>query len=240
LRCSDREHDAAGCARSAAAHHAFDETFYVLEGELTFKLGDELSLARAGEVAFARAGTPHTFTNRSEAPARFLIVCTPAGFEREFARRAAALAGIEPPSWAVQPIPEVTVIGPPISDDDIRRPRARHDESTRAQRRAEMTFGASANRGVAPRMGRRDAGVMAFLLAHPPTSGSNTRRHIWTRPRPRRIKRSMVKTVATEVTTLGSPINPGVDPAMAHIASLADAERVMQIRCMVVDGGGSR
>jgi quercetin dioxygenase-like cupin family protein len=111
-------------ARSAAAHHAFDETFYVLEGELTFKLGDELSLARAGEVAFARAGTPHTFTNRSEAPARFLIVCTPAGFEREFARRAAALAGIEPPSWAVQPIPEVTVIGPPISDDDIRRPRA--------------------------------------------------------------------------------------------------------------------
>jgi hypothetical protein len=27
---------------------------------------------------------------------------------------------------------------------------------------------------------------------------------------------------------------------MAHIASLADAERVMQIRCMVVDGGGSR
>jgi hypothetical protein len=50
----------------------------------------------------------------------------------------------------------------------------------------------------------------------------------------------MVKTVATEVTTLGSPINPGVDPAMAHIASLADAERVMQIRCMVVDGGGSR
>jgi hypothetical protein len=42
----------AECARSAAAHHAFDETFYVLEGELTFKLGDELSLcpSRRGRV----------------------------------------------------------------------------------------------------------------------------------------------------------------------------------------------
>src|SRR5262245_60444120 len=69
--------------------HAFDETFYVLEGELTFQLGSELTIARAGQLAFALGGTPHTLANRSAAAARFLIVCTPAGFEREFARRAA-------------------------------------------------------------------------------------------------------------------------------------------------------
>jgi hypothetical protein len=39
---------------------------------------------------------------------------TPAGFEREFARRAARRDGVEPPEWAQQPIPEVTVVGPRI------------------------------------------------------------------------------------------------------------------------------
>src|SRR5262249_45647893 len=55
--------------------HAFDETFYVLAGELTFQLADEFMLVGAGEVAFALGGTPHAFANGSEAPARFLIVC---------------------------------------------------------------------------------------------------------------------------------------------------------------------
>lgn len=99
--------------------HAFDETFYVLEGELTLQLGDELTLVGAGEFAFALGGTPHTLADRSEARARFLIVCTPAGFEREFARRAAALARVEPPAWALQPIPEVTVVGPRIGEAEI-------------------------------------------------------------------------------------------------------------------------
>ena len=37
-----------------------------------------------------RATCAHTFTNRSEAAARYLLVCTPAGFERYFARMARA------------------------------------------------------------------------------------------------------------------------------------------------------
>jgi hypothetical protein len=48
------------------------------------------------------------------ADARALIVCTPAGFERYFARMAAQREGIDPSEWALQPIPEVTVVGPPI------------------------------------------------------------------------------------------------------------------------------
>jgi quercetin dioxygenase-like cupin family protein len=96
--------------------HDFDEAFYVLAGELTFQLGDELITAGPGELAFALRGVPHTLANRSNLSARFVIVCTPAGFEREFARRAAAQAGVEPPSWALQPIPEVTRVGPPIGE----------------------------------------------------------------------------------------------------------------------------
>lgn len=95
-------------------HHGFDETFYVMEGELTFQLRDELLRVGAGELAFAPRGVPHTFANLSDAPARYLIVCTPAGFERYFARMAAERQGAEPPEWALQPIPEVTQVGPQI------------------------------------------------------------------------------------------------------------------------------
>jgi len=94
--------------------HDFDEAFYMLEGELVFQVDDELVTARAGDLAFAPRGVPHTFTNRSGAPARYVLVCTPAGFERYFARIAADQAGVEPPAWALQPIPEVTRVGPQI------------------------------------------------------------------------------------------------------------------------------
>ena len=98
--------------------HDFDEAFYVLEGELTFHLGGDLVTVGAGELAFAPGGEPHTLTNRGTVPARFLIVFTPAGFEREFARRAARKQGVEPPEWALQEIPPVTRVGPPIGEQD--------------------------------------------------------------------------------------------------------------------------
>lgn len=98
-------------------HHDFDEAFYVLEGELTFRLDDKTVIARPGDLVFAPGGAPHTFANLTDRPARQLIVCTPAGFERHFARMAARNAGEDPPEWALQPIPEVTRVGDPITPD---------------------------------------------------------------------------------------------------------------------------
>ncbi len=97
-------------------HHDFDEAFYVLEGELTFQLGDELFTRRRGELAFARRGVHHTFANLSGADARTLIVCTPAGFERYFDWMAARAAGVEPPPEALERWPEVIVVGPRIGE----------------------------------------------------------------------------------------------------------------------------
>ena len=94
-------------------HHDFDELFYVLEGELTFQLGDAVVTRGVGGLAFAPRGAHHTWANHSNAPARMLIVCTPAGFERYFARMAAQRAGIEPPAWAQRSAPPTTVVGPP-------------------------------------------------------------------------------------------------------------------------------
>ncbi len=96
--------------------HDFDEAFYVLEGELTFQVEDQLVTKRAGELAFAARNVPHTFANLSGEPARYVLVCTPASFERYFARMEAEQAGVEPPEWALQGWQEVTVVGPRIGE----------------------------------------------------------------------------------------------------------------------------
>jgi mannose-6-phosphate isomerase-like protein (cupin superfamily) len=85
-------------------HHAFDEAFYVLEGELTFQLGDELATAGPGSLTFAPSGSHHTLANRGNGPARYLLVCTPGGFERRF--------DPEPR----KPYPETVVVGPCIGE----------------------------------------------------------------------------------------------------------------------------
>jgi quercetin dioxygenase-like cupin family protein len=107
-------------ARSAGPplhSHGFDETFYVLEGELVVRVGDALVARTAGQLAFAPRGVAHALANRRDAPVRYLLVCTPAGFERHFARTAAQANGIEPPPWALQPVPEVVALGPPIPQE---------------------------------------------------------------------------------------------------------------------------
>ena len=55
-----------------------------------------------------------TLANLSGRPASYLLLCTPAAFERYFARIAADQRGIEPPAWARGPIPDVTTVGPQI------------------------------------------------------------------------------------------------------------------------------
>lgn len=123
----------AGAAGPPLHKHDFDEAFYVIEGDLTFQLEEELVTAGPGEVAFAPRGVPHALANRSDAPARFVIVCTPAGFEREFARRAARQAGVEPPDWAMQPIPEVTRGRPTHGRTLGRAPRLRSVDADKSR-----------------------------------------------------------------------------------------------------------
>lgn len=65
-------------------HPEFEETFYVLEGQIAVRVGDEAHEADPGTVAVVPRGTPHTFANPSAEPARMLILVTPGGFERYF------------------------------------------------------------------------------------------------------------------------------------------------------------
>ena len=100
--------------------HDFDEAFYILEGELIFQVEDELITKRAGEVAFVPRNVAHALANHGNADACYLLVCTPAGFERHWGRIAAVAQGVEPPDWALQPSPDITVVGPQITRDHDR------------------------------------------------------------------------------------------------------------------------
>lgn len=53
-----------------------DETFYVVDGTLTFRVGGETVTAGAGECVFIPRGTPHLEANTSDAPARALTLST--------------------------------------------------------------------------------------------------------------------------------------------------------------------
>src|SRR6059058_5737453 len=60
-------------------HSREEESFYVLEGEVTFRVGDGLLVATAGTFVNMPVGTPHAFRNDSGEPARMLISVAPAG-----------------------------------------------------------------------------------------------------------------------------------------------------------------
>jgi quercetin dioxygenase-like cupin family protein len=65
-------------------HSQEEEGFYILEGEITFTINGERVVAKAGAFANMPVGTPHSFKNESDKPARMLISVAPAGLEKMF------------------------------------------------------------------------------------------------------------------------------------------------------------
>src|SRR5260370_17460808 len=58
-------------------HHAHEEGFYILEGELEFLAGTQTGRASQGTFVMLPIGTAPTFSNPTEKPARFLNTFTP-------------------------------------------------------------------------------------------------------------------------------------------------------------------
>ena len=59
-------------------HQADDEAWYVLEGALRFRIGDEVFESGPGGAVLASKGTPHAYGNaRRGQRARYLLVMTP-------------------------------------------------------------------------------------------------------------------------------------------------------------------
>ena len=69
-----------GAAAPLHVHHNEDEAFYILEGEMTFYVGEETYKAGPGSFVFGPKDVPHTYIVDS-GPAKLLFVLSPAGFE---------------------------------------------------------------------------------------------------------------------------------------------------------------
>jgi len=65
-------------------HSREEEGVYILDGEITFTMGDQRLVASAGTFANMPVGTPHSFKNESDKAAQMLISVAPAGLEKMF------------------------------------------------------------------------------------------------------------------------------------------------------------
>jgi quercetin dioxygenase-like cupin family protein len=68
----------AGTETTYHLHHDSDEVAYVLAGEVTMKIGDEVTVGKAGSCAFFPRNVPHAWKNTGSETARILFLYTPA------------------------------------------------------------------------------------------------------------------------------------------------------------------
>ena len=120
--------DPRGTATPLHIHHNEDESFYVLEGEITVVVGGARIDLAAGDYAFAPRDIPHAYIVRSER-ARMLTTLSPAGLEELFTTLGAPADGDTPPDDNVLlPNDELArlfggygceIVGPPPSLSDL-------------------------------------------------------------------------------------------------------------------------
>jgi mannose-6-phosphate isomerase-like protein (cupin superfamily) len=90
-------------------HDRLHDMFYVLEGTLTMRLGDQAHTIEAGDFVCVPPGVTHTFSNPGTTPVRFLNFNTPAGWEHYMRELGQAAAD------------------QPLTSDTIGRIASRHD-----------------------------------------------------------------------------------------------------------------
>ena len=114
--------DRRGGAPPLHIHHNEDETFFVIEGELSFFVGQKRIEATAGDFVFAPRNVPHTFLVKSD-HAEYLSSFAPAGAERFFGEVAPRVVPGESPPPPMRPDPGefgriaatygIEIVGPP-------------------------------------------------------------------------------------------------------------------------------
>src|SRR5690349_23033769 len=68
-------------------HHDSDELAYVLEGEITFLIGDEVTVGGPGTCAFMPRGCAHAWKNTGAETGQVLFLYTPGGAGKFFEAR---------------------------------------------------------------------------------------------------------------------------------------------------------
>jgi quercetin dioxygenase-like cupin family protein len=87
----------AGLSTGLHVHRVQEETFYVLEGEGEWQVGDQLVRAKPGTFVFIPPGVPHNIGNSSDRPVRMFLTVSPPGHEHYFEELAKLTARAGPP-----------------------------------------------------------------------------------------------------------------------------------------------
>lgn len=105
-------------------HDREDESFWLLEGELLLKCGDEEFKAGPGSFIYLPRGIPHTFMIEGDVLPRLLVLLVPGGGERFFIEAGRPAEGPGFPPMAPPDFELMTkvsekyhqrIIGPPLS-----------------------------------------------------------------------------------------------------------------------------
>lgn len=78
-------------------HRVQEETFYVVEGECEWQIGDNTLRATPGTFVFIPPGVPHNIANPTTRPARVIMTVSPPGHEHYFEELAEMVARSGPP-----------------------------------------------------------------------------------------------------------------------------------------------
>jgi mannose-6-phosphate isomerase-like protein (cupin superfamily) len=73
---------AAGRELEEHVHQEEDDSFYILEGEMTFTIDGEDVAAPPGTFVLVPPGVKHGFRNDGDTPVRMFNIHAPAGFDR--------------------------------------------------------------------------------------------------------------------------------------------------------------
>ena len=65
-------------------HEREDEVFQVLEGQVSFQVGEEQIVGEAGTIVFAPRGIPHSYQLSGDSEACLRVAIFPAGIEKMF------------------------------------------------------------------------------------------------------------------------------------------------------------
>ena len=90
-------------------HHESDEAAWVIAGEMTFKIGDEIAVGGPGTCAFMPRTVPHAWKNTGSDIARVVFLYTPAVAGGYIEEMSELPPGPDEPRGAAPPLPAIPV-----------------------------------------------------------------------------------------------------------------------------------
>jgi len=100
----------AGTATNFHLHRDSDEVAYVLSGEVTFKIGDQITVGGPGTCAFIPRGVAHAWKSTGAETARVLFIFTPAEAGKALQRLQCSVGPMAAPVFQRH---GAEVVGPP-------------------------------------------------------------------------------------------------------------------------------